>query len=154
MKICHKCRQEKPEEAFSRDSHKKDKLRYHCRECVSIRDTARRRATPEKFYQRAKDWAIRNSAQRALHNRRSRYKKKFGLSLGEVEALIVQQEGKCAACGDPFSGKPHDLCVDHCHCTNKVRGILCLGCNVGLGQFKDSPERLFAAAAYLQKHSG
>jgi hypothetical protein len=35
--------------------------------------------------------------------------------------------------------------------TNQFRGILCYYCNLGLGQFKDSGERLQKAIAYLAK---
>ena len=41
--------------------------------------------------------------------------------------------------------------VDHCHRTGKVRGILCMGCNFSIGHFKDDPEILRRAAAYLEE---
>jgi hypothetical protein len=42
------------------------------------------------------------------------------------------------------------LCVDHDHKTNKVRALLCDGCNKGLGAFSDSPALLRKAADYLE----
>ena len=47
-------------------------------------------------------------------------------------------------------GSTHRLCIDHCHTTNKVRGILCSRCNAGLGMFRDDPVKLKAAIKYLK----
>jgi hypothetical protein len=43
--------------------------------------------------------------------------------------------------------------VDHCHISGKVRGVLCQNCNLGLGHFHDTPEKLERAAAYLRLHA-
>lgn len=56
--------------------------------------------------------------------------------------------GQCAICGD-FTANLHG---DHCHSTGLGRGLLCRGCNFGLGNFKDSPDRLLFAAAYLNHY--
>ena len=42
--------------------------------------------------------------------------------------------------------------LDHCHETGEFRGFLCHNCNTGLGKFKDDPEILLNAIAYLQGH--
>lgn len=42
--------------------------------------------------------------------------------------------------------------VDHDHLTGKVRGVLCFGCNGGLGQFQDNVEWMTAAIEYIQRH--
>ena len=42
--------------------------------------------------------------------------------------------------------------LDHCHETGEFRGFLCNNCNQGLGKFKDDPEILLNAIAYLQGH--
>jgi hypothetical protein len=41
--------------------------------------------------------------------------------------------------------------LDHCHKTGKLRGLLCSGCNLGVGIFKDDPALLYAAISYLEK---
>lgn len=45
------------------------------------------------------------------------------------------------------------LCIDHCHTTGQVRGLLCHNCNIGLGNFHDSIFKLRAAVLYLQGES-
>ena len=53
--------------------------------------------------------------------------------------------GDCAICG-----RHRELVKDHDHKTNFKRGLLCLACNSGLGQFQDSVEIHQRAIAYLQ----
>ena len=63
--------------------------------------------------------------------------------------LLKKQNGLCAICrGDNNGSRLH---VDHHHVTNKIRGLLCFSCNVGLGNFKDDSERLRKAVRYLDK---
>jgi len=55
------------------------------------------------------------------------------------------KEGKsCVICG-----ATEDLAVDHCHATGVIRGVLCRPCNLGLGYFRDNPQRLLGAVEYL-----
>jgi hypothetical protein len=76
-----------------------------------------------------------------------------------VEALRVQQEGRCAICRKPL---PARFTVDHDHrlgglhghdpkvgCRYCVRGLLCFTCNKGLGTFRDDAEALARAARYV-----
>jgi hypothetical protein len=54
---------------------------------------------------------------------------------GEAEyaAMLAAQNGVCAACGKPETGRnqygPVSLAVDHDHVTGKVRALLCMRCN-------------------------
>ena len=70
----------------------------------------------------------------------------YGLSLQDYRAMLERQGNICGICKTP--GKP--LCVDHCHATGKVRGLLCRDCNLGLGNYKDNPVFTRAATAYLE----
>jgi hypothetical protein len=75
----------------------------------------------------------------------------YGLSRERFEALLAEQGGGCAICHTAdWPGKDNRPHVDHDHATGNVRGILCGGCNNGLGNFADDPARLRAAADYLE----
>jgi hypothetical protein len=79
--------------------------------------------------------------------RQQRYRaRRYGLSGDDYDALLALQGGVCAICR-----KNRPLGVDHCHLFNEVRGLLCNKCNLGLGMFDDDPDRLRAAADYLER---
>jgi len=75
------------------------------------------------------------------------------MSGDDYDALVALQGGLCAICRrKPKRSRKkrmRRLEVDHCHSTNKVRGLLCGNCNTTLGQCDDDTERLLAAIAYL-----
>lgn len=81
---------------------------------------------------------------RALHE-----KKKYNLTPGQKQLLLWRQHDSCAICGYEFGQKLGDYAIDHCHATGAIRGILCDRCNRGLGFFRDVPQFLESAAAYL-----
>jgi len=82
-----------------------------------------------------------------------------GLSSQEAKIryfkILEEQNGNCAICKNPETrkhrGKPRNLCVDHCHKTGIVRGLLCSRCNVTIGRLEDDPKLLRSAAEYLEK---
>lgn len=64
--------------------------------------------------------------------------------------MLARQDGRCAICRTTFpGGRWGHFHVDHEHETGAVRGLLCTVCNIGLGYFDDSADRLAQAAAYL-----
>ena len=93
------------------------------------------------------------------HRQKSYYKKdifnKYGITIDDYNAMLAQQNGKCKVCGSDNSvgnrRMTMPLCIDHCHITGKVRGLLCSKCNMGIGNFDDSVERLEAAVSYLNQ---
>ena len=76
--------------------------------------------------------------------------KKYGLTRETWDAMIIAQNGLCGICANPMV-KHREPCIDHCHDTGKVRGLLCVSCNLGLGKFEDSTEILSRAILYLTK---
>lgn len=85
------------------------------------------------------------------HYGRLRMFMKYGLkSFDEFDAIYGKHGGTCYICSEPLERDGKDTHIDHCHDSGKVRGLLCRGCNNGLGQFRDRPDLLRAAAVYLE----
>lgn len=110
-----------------------------------------------------KKWGRENS-ERVKAQNRARYRKdrekylsrglmqrlkEHGMTLADYEDLLAKQKGQCAICFSLPSPRKR-LCVDHCHKTGKVRGLLCDACNKALGLFRDDPHRLKTAQKYLR----
>jgi len=72
----------------------------------------------------------------------------FKLSDEEYFRLIEDTQGKCDICKNPMGRK---VCIDHCHETQKIRGVLCNNCNTALGLFNDNISVMKDAIQYLEK---
>ena len=92
----------------------------------------------------------------ACRGMNSYYVRNYGITENAYEDLKKAQAHQCALCGGSgfVMGKHgHEkLCVDHCHDTGKVRGLLCHNCNRALGLLKDDPGLLRKAADYVEAH--
>lgn len=76
----------------------------------------------------------------------------YGVTPEQFSEMFAAQDGKCAICRtDEPGGKGWH--VDHCHASGNNRAILCHHCNLMLGNAKDDPVRLRAAADYLEAHA-
>ena len=82
---------------------------------------------------------------------RARWLRRYGLSLADYDAMLARQGGVCGICKRQSGIR---LCVDHCHATGRVRGLLCRTCNSGLGFYQDDPRLTRAATAYLEAPPG
>jgi len=76
----------------------------------------------------------------------------YGLSEEQYQQLMADQGHRCGSCEIELTAlhrrKVH---VDHDHATGRVRGILCMWCNVMLGGARDNPDSLRGAIQYLQR---
>ena len=101
--------------------------------------------------------AMNDKARKANPNRYKWFRKHdlkryYGMTLEDWEALFNSQGRCCAVCRSSHSGrKTGQWCTDHDHVSEKVRGILCNGCNAALGHTKDDPLRLRLLAEYVEK---
>lgn len=76
------------------------------------------------------------------------------ITIKQYDEMFKNQNGKCAICHrDGINSQMKNLCIDHCHKTGKIRGLLCCTCNTALGKFKDNPEYLLNAVEYLRVNS-
>lgn len=129
---CGRCDSYKDVSEFSRNSQNPAGIMTHCKMCQrldSIRYREKRRAWDRE--------------------------KNYGLSSSQYQAMLDDQGGVCAICGKPsdriHKGVRVDLYVDHNHETGKVRGLLCEGCNSGIGYFRESADNLRKAIDYLAR---
>ena len=104
-----------------------------------------RKKHPAIVHAISKRWYKKNAEWRTITHRFNRR----GLTLDQYHALAERQDFCCAICGEELDFRPT---VDHCHATNRVRGLLCMNCNLGLGHFGDHPARLVSAAQYLERN--
>jgi len=121
-----------------------------------VRETAkaRYRRDPKKVLDEVARWRKANPEKVKKTQREAQRKHQYGITADQVAGLLAAQGGVCAirGCMVPLSmvgSRGGD--VDHDHITGAVRGLLCHACNVGLGQFRDDPSKLIAAAEYLRR---
>lgn len=152
VKTCNKCKIIKSIADFNRDSSNSSGREYSCRECRSFA----RKLNYNKNHVQSKE----KSRLKSLEFRKTRkdylrdydLKRYYGISLKDYETLLSSQNNTCKICKTAEPGGKHKIFnVDHCHITGKVRGLLCTGCNMALGGFKDNIETLKIAIDYLQK---
>lgn len=159
-KLCKNCGREQPLNCFYKDMIKKDGLNYRCKECVSKANKNRRGKidykNKQKHYRKHynKERRVQISEywrKRRIENpdifRERKLKENYGINLKQYDEMLLRQNSKCAICGGNCCRK---FSVDHNHSTGKIRGLLCIRCNTGLGCFGDSIETLNKAKNYLE----
>lgn len=125
---CSKCGETNPSNFYV--DKKGNRTNKKCRECHKVECKNR--------------WHSRSSLDRwASRNYKYNVTKEF------LVDLYQKQGGKCAICKD-FPQTARNLHVDHCHQTGAVRGLLCHGCNTGIGALRDNPEIVANALSYLK----
>jgi hypothetical protein len=76
------------------------------------------------------------------------YRRNYGLTPDERDAMLAMQGGKCKICGQVEPDR-RSWAIDHCHDSGKIRGILCRSCNLALGLVRDDKGVLKAMIEYL-----
>lgn len=126
---CSACRQAKSPNQFYRDRTTLSGFGYYCKDCNRRLKRSWRRGTPE-------------------HQRATRRRLQFGITVEQHTAMLTRQGGVCAICKrNCSSGKA--LAVDHDHKTGRIRGLLCGKCNQGIGLLGDDAIGVGLALDYL-----
>jgi hypothetical protein len=86
----------------------------------------------------------------AEKDRERHYKRKYGLTIAQFEAMRISQNNRCGICKEVFTKTPH---VDHNHETGQRRGLLCSDCNQALGQLKEDTQRMRNMIEYIREYS-
>lgn len=163
-KTCSTCGLKKPQtsEFFGADKRVRSGFWARCRKCCVVAEGRRRKENLDTY--KAKDnaryWSNPEASREYARKRRSvmsdqlkvtRKLAKYGITEETYNVLLAQQGGRCAICKQipvPDSLK-RTLVIDHCHATGTVRGLLCQRCNMGLGLFSDSVQKMSSAIGYL-----
>ena len=61
---------------------------------------------------------------------------KFNISLADYDQMIEDQDNKCLICQKQLGQDERNDPVDHNHKTGKIRGVLCINCNLRLGWYE------------------
>jgi dCMP deaminase len=73
----------------------------------------------------------------------------YGISMDDYNKLLKIQGNLCAICKGPQQ-RDQNFCVDHCHKTGKIRGLLCHKCNKALGLLNDNYQQ---TVKYLMRNN-
>jgi len=140
-----------------------------CKRCGKVKFTTQFHKTKKKsnrnylgfttyHYANCKDCSKFDSAEWRKKNSRtaissaaalSRRVKVYGITEAEYIEMYKNQNGKCGVCGVPAIELDRSLAIDHCHSTDKVRGLLCSKCNKGIGLLGDNSVILEKALEYI-----
>jgi hypothetical protein len=139
MKSCtnKSCKQSNPQslDCFKIDS-KTKKSKSNCRSCEA---------------NAVKNWRISNPLKFKATNLKKYWPDlPTQQYLEEYNKLLAAQDDKCKICLKHKTEFKFALCVDHCHDTGKVRGLLCDNCNQALGLLKDDVDALKRAIEYIE----
>lgn len=155
VKLCRDCGEVKTLDNFYKESGKSSH-RAWCKPCYGLRN--RKERTPEQRAEQARKMREKRALE-TTEQRRERYLKNYGTTLEWFNQQWALQGGGCAICGVEECETGRIMVVDHDHfccdtlptCGECNRGILCWGCNIGLGNFKDSVDIVRSAVQYLSQ---
>lgn len=146
-KVCSACKERLPIENFGICTTYRDGRRGQCNKCRCLNDTVRwDNLSKEERLRRARKY----EANKSVPRRWRRIKRLYGLSKQDYDDLLHRQGGGCALCSSSDTKTIVGVFyVDRCHETGRIRGLLCLDCNMALGKLGDTPDRIARVLEYV-----
>jgi hypothetical protein len=147
---CSCCRVRKPVSEFHKFNDATAPLtgwRYYsrCKDCNKKQCKAYGASNKPKRNARLSRWRKENPLAAKLMDRRKALRQNYGISLDEAGALLMRAGYRCEICYGTSR-----LCIDHCHKTGRVRGILCANCNTFLGRVEKDSELIDGLQRYMR----
>lgn len=129
---------------------KKSKKDYYNlnKEVISKKSKIKYDANPDYYKEKTKNFEV-SKEKKYSYNKKFKLKQKYNLTIEEYEGMQKQQDYKCKICNRSFTDKVVPY-VDHCHKSGKIRGLLCITCNSGLGMANDDIKILSNMINYLK----
>ena len=106
---------------------------------------------PDKVAEKVKRNKLARPAKYQRMALKAHLKCRYNITIEDYEALVKRAGNCCEICGVHQDDLSEKLCVDHCHETGKVRGLLCKTCNSAIGRLGDTYEMLQKAADFLRE---
>lgn len=144
-KRCGRCNIIKPTSEFHRD--RRFGIKSYCKLCSveHRRQWIKKQARYDNG--RVAEWR-RENPDKVF----SQHLRRYGFTPADYSDAMARSDGKCVICTAPF-GKDTPPHIDHCHDSGRLRGLLCMSCNIALGHFKDDVDRLRRAISYLEQRT-
>lgn len=120
--------------------------RLMCKQCKSDYYSTYYKTNKNIRQEKNRIWANNNK----MSQKENAVKRKYNLSMDDYNKLLQLQNYSCAICKTDKPGGRGIFHIDHNHKTGKVRGLLCHGCNTGIGLLKESIDVLQNAITYLK----
>lgn len=150
-KQCSVCKIFKLTNQFHICKKRKDGIEYKCKKCKSEYNSNFYTGNI-KHIEKTKEYNKRN--QRKVRN--CDLLRDFGITIDEYEKMLTNQNNKCKICNkeetvkNKKTNKLRMLCVDHCHKTGKIRGLLCNRCNSAIGLLYEDSTIINNCLKYLE----
>lgn len=100
--------------------------------CKPCYNTKRRKANHAAYNEYSKKYQRNNPTKVKL----AQIKYYYGLDSESYYRLVAVFESKCGICRDDLVPLTYNTHLDHCHTTDKIRGILCRACNIMLANIE------------------
>lgn len=145
---CCGCKIHRSFDDFYKHRNKPNGLQPYCKSCWNTRSHARK----------DKENEYRLRVARGQNPKRQAYlfnymlKKNYGITAQDFDQMRHAQKDLCAICQRHSSVCSRGLMVDHDHATGKVRALLCLDCNTGIGKLREDTSILARAIDYIEGH--